>query len=295
MENSCTDCKSGLGSVSQFWSKTYGSICENLWSSTFFKTTYCPTVNYPEINIPRKKKKNTRTILRVFTITVLFACPPWHADRGRTLRGGCLWSLQPGNIVSAAGTVMKLSLPGLGGFGGSWAQPCQLWIPQETPRSCLDEVLPALLRPHKLLVLPCRARVAVNLTARPYFHPSRWKASINFIGSWSTTGESKDPALELQHARLLSSQAALRQDALTTPFFSPSLILVKNANCTSDFEEYFAKRKLEEGDGHAVSIAEYLQRSDTAIIYPEAPEELSRLGTPEANGQEENGEAVIHF
>lgn len=78
-------------------------------------------------------------------------------------------------------------------------------------------------------------------------------------------------------------------------FFSPSLLLVKNANCTSDFEEYFAKRKLEEGDGHAVSIAEYLQRSDTAIIYPEAPEELSRLGTPEANGQEENGEAVIHF
>lgn len=63
---------------------------------------------------------------------------------------------------------------------------------------------------------------------------------------------------------------------------------VKNANCTSDFEEYFAKRKLEEGDGHSVSIAEYLQRSDTAIIYPEAPEELSRLGTPEANGQEEN-------
>ncbi|XP_006005021.1 zinc finger E-box-binding homeobox 2 isoform X1 [Latimeria chalumnae] len=63
---------------------------------------------------------------------------------------------------------------------------------------------------------------------------------------------------------------------------------VKNANCTSDFEEYFAKRKLEEGDSHAVSIAEYLQRGDTAIIYPEAPEELSRLGTPEANGQEEN-------
>ncbi|XP_049629523.1 zinc finger E-box-binding homeobox 2 [Suncus etruscus] len=63
---------------------------------------------------------------------------------------------------------------------------------------------------------------------------------------------------------------------------------VKNANCTADFEEYFAKRKLEERDGHAVSIEEYLQRSDTAIIYPEAPEELSRLGTPEANGQEEN-------
>ncbi|XP_059503434.1 zinc finger E-box-binding homeobox 2b isoform X2 [Stegostoma tigrinum] len=62
----------------------------------------------------------------------------------------------------------------------------------------------------------------------------------------------------------------------------------KTVDCTSDFEEYFAKRKLEEGDSHAVSIAEYLQRSDTAIIYPEAPEELSRHGTPEANGQEDN-------
>lgn len=218
MENSCTDCKSGLGSVSQFWSKTYGSICENLWSSTFFKTTYCPTVNYPEINIPRKKKKHEDDTESFHHHCSL--CLPTLACRQRqNLAWRCLWSLQPGNIVSAAGTVMKLSLPGLGGFGGSWAQPCQLWIPQETPRSCLDEVLPALLRPHKLLVLPCRARVAVNLTARPYFHPSRWKASINFIGSWSTTGESKDPALELQHARLLSSQAALRQDALTTPSF----------------------------------------------------------------------------
>ncbi|XP_073503327.1 zinc finger E-box-binding homeobox 2 isoform X2 [Phyllobates terribilis] len=63
---------------------------------------------------------------------------------------------------------------------------------------------------------------------------------------------------------------------------------VKNTNCTSEFEEYFAKRKMDDGDGHGVSIAEYLHRSDTAIIYPEAPEELCRLGTPEANGQEEN-------
>ncbi|XP_044159204.1 zinc finger E-box-binding homeobox 2 isoform X1 [Bufo gargarizans] len=63
---------------------------------------------------------------------------------------------------------------------------------------------------------------------------------------------------------------------------------VKNTNCTSEFEEYFAKRKMDDGVGHGVSIAEYLHRSDTAIIYPEAPEELCRLGTPEANGQEEN-------
>uniref|UniRef100_W5LZE0 Zinc finger E-box-binding homeobox 2 n=1 Tax=Lepisosteus oculatus TaxID=7918 RepID=W5LZE0_LEPOC len=63
---------------------------------------------------------------------------------------------------------------------------------------------------------------------------------------------------------------------------------VKNVDCTSEFEEFFAKRKLGEGESHVVSIAEYLQRGDTAIIYPEAPEEVSRLGTPEANGQEEN-------
>ncbi|KAJ8415014.1 hypothetical protein AAFF_G00007120 [Aldrovandia affinis] len=62
---------------------------------------------------------------------------------------------------------------------------------------------------------------------------------------------------------------------------------VKNVDCT-EFEEFFAKRKLDETESHVVSIAEYLQRGDTAIIYPEAPEELSRLGTPEANGQEEN-------
>ncbi|KAM3857259.1 LOW QUALITY PROTEIN: zinc finger E-box-binding homeobox 2b [Diretmus argenteus] len=63
---------------------------------------------------------------------------------------------------------------------------------------------------------------------------------------------------------------------------------VKNVDCTSEFEDFFAKRKLDDGESHVVSIAEYLQRGDTAIIYPEAPEELSRLGTPEATGPEEN-------
>ncbi|XP_056157039.1 zinc finger E-box-binding homeobox 2b isoform X1 [Lampris incognitus] len=63
---------------------------------------------------------------------------------------------------------------------------------------------------------------------------------------------------------------------------------VKNVDCTSELEEFFAKRKLDDSESHVVSIAEYLQRGDTAIIYPEAPEELSRLGTPEATGPEEN-------
>uniref|UniRef100_A0A669DZE8 Zinc finger E-box binding homeobox 2a n=1 Tax=Oreochromis niloticus TaxID=8128 RepID=A0A669DZE8_ORENI len=55
-----------------------------------------------------------------------------------------------------------------------------------------------------------------------------------------------------------------------------------------ELDEYFLKRKLEDGDSHSASIAEYLQRSDTAVIYPEAPDEVTRLGTPEDAGQDEN-------
>uniref|UniRef100_UPI0037E7EF7E zinc finger E-box-binding homeobox 2a isoform X2 n=1 Tax=Semicossyphus pulcher TaxID=241346 RepID=UPI0037E7EF7E len=63
---------------------------------------------------------------------------------------------------------------------------------------------------------------------------------------------------------------------------------VKRREGVSELDEYFLKRKLEEGDSHPASIAEYLQRSDTAIIYPEAPEEVTRLGTPEAIGQDDS-------
>ncbi|XP_056606503.1 zinc finger E-box-binding homeobox 2b isoform X4 [Triplophysa dalaica] len=65
---------------------------------------------------------------------------------------------------------------------------------------------------------------------------------------------------------------------------------VKGVHCVPAFEDFFGKRKLVDSESHVVSIAEYLQRGDTAIIYPEAPEELSRsrLATPEANGHEEN-------
>ncbi len=67
-----------------------------------------------------------------------------------------------------------------------------------------------------------------------------------------------------------------------------SLSSVTRLEGVSELDEYFLKRKLEEGDGHPATIAEYLQRSDTAIIYPEAPEEVTRLGTPEAIGQDES-------
>lgn len=53
-------------------------------------------------------------------------------------------------------------------------------------------------------------------------------------------------------------------------------------------DEYFLKRKQEDEDGHQASIAEYLQRSDTAIIYPEAPDDVARLSTPDGAGQDES-------
>ncbi|XP_012705140.2 zinc finger E-box-binding homeobox 2 isoform X1 [Fundulus heteroclitus] len=56
----------------------------------------------------------------------------------------------------------------------------------------------------------------------------------------------------------------------------------------SELDEFFLKRKLEDDNCHQETIAEYLQRSDTAIIYPEAPEEVTRLSTPEAAAQDES-------
>lgn len=87
----------------------------------------------------------------------------------------------------------------------------------------------------------------------------------------------------------LLSLPSFLNDSLLPPLLPPRPPPVKSMDCTSEFEDFFAKRKLDDGDSHVVSIAEYLQRADTAIIYPEAPEELSRLGTPEATGPEENG------
>ncbi|KAM9851122.1 zinc finger E-box-binding homeobox 2-like isoform 2-T2 [Aulostomus maculatus] len=62
----------------------------------------------------------------------------------------------------------------------------------------------------------------------------------------------------------------------------------KRLQGVSELDKLFQKRKLEEGDGHTATIAEYLQRSGTTIIYPEAPEEVTRLGTPETLGLDEN-------
>lgn len=59
-----------------------------------------------------------------------------------------------------------------------------------------------------------------------------------------------------------------------------SFLPVKDDECDSDAENE---------QNHDPNVEEFLQQQDTAVIYPEAPEEDQRQGTPEASGQDENG------
>ncbi|XP_026565769.1 zinc finger E-box-binding homeobox 1 isoform X1 [Pseudonaja textilis] len=45
----------------------------------------------------------------------------------------------------------------------------------------------------------------------------------------------------------------------------------------------------ENEQNHDPNVEEFLQQEDTAVIYPEAPEEEQHQGTPDASGQDENG------
>ncbi|XP_037693870.1 zinc finger E-box-binding homeobox 1 isoform X2 [Choloepus didactylus] len=55
---------------------------------------------------------------------------------------------------------------------------------------------------------------------------------------------------------------------------------VKDDECDSDAENE---------QNHDPNVEEFLQQQDTAVIYPEAPDEDQRQGTPEASGHDENG------
>lgn len=63
-------------------------------------------------------------------------------------------------------------------------------------------------------------------------------------------------------------------------FIKYAFLLVKDDDCDSDAENE---------QNHDPSVEEFLQQQDTAVIYPEAPEEDQRQGTPEASGHDENG------
>lgn len=63
-------------------------------------------------------------------------------------------------------------------------------------------------------------------------------------------------------------------------FIKYSFLLVKDDECDSDAENE---------QNHDPNVEEFLQQQDTAVIYPEAPEEDQRQGTPEASGHDENG------
>lgn len=61
---------------------------------------------------------------------------------------------------------------------------------------------------------------------------------------------------------------------------------MKEDECDSDAENE---------QNHDPNVEEFLQQEDTAVIYPEAPEEDQRQGTPEASGQDENGSCYFSF
>ena len=63
-------------------------------------------------------------------------------------------------------------------------------------------------------------------------------------------------------------------------FIEYAFLLVKDDECDSDAENE---------QNHDPNVEEFLQQQDTAVIYPEAPEEDQRQGTPEASGHDENG------
>jgi len=54
---------------------------------------------------------------------------------------------------------------------------------------------------------------------------------------------------------------------------------VKDDECDSDAENE---------QNHDPNVEEFLQQQDTAVIYPEAPEEDQRQGTPEASGHDDS-------
>ncbi|XP_067863547.1 zinc finger E-box-binding homeobox 1b isoform X1 [Heptranchias perlo] len=82
-----------------------------------------------------------------------------------------------------------------------------------------------------------------------------------------------------ENADNLGPEAQTRSDSCT----------VNEEGCDSDGENCFPDSTAEDEQSHDPNVQEYLQQGDTAVIFPEAPEEQHRRGTPEASGQEENG------
>ncbi|XP_075068131.1 zinc finger E-box-binding homeobox 1 isoform X2 [Mixophyes fleayi] len=62
---------------------------------------------------------------------------------------------------------------------------------------------------------------------------------------------------------------------------------VDDIGCAGQDEE--CDSDVENEQNHDPNVEEFLQQGDTAVIYPEAPEDDQRQGTPEATGQDENG------
>lgn len=69
-------------------------------------------------------------------------------------------------------------------------------------------------------------------------------------------------------------------DLVKLRFIKYAFLLVKDDDCDSEAENE---------QNHDPNVEEFLQQQDTAVIYPEAPEDDQRQGTPDASGHDENG------
>uniref|UniRef100_A0A3B3SI98 Zinc finger E-box-binding homeobox 1 n=1 Tax=Paramormyrops kingsleyae TaxID=1676925 RepID=A0A3B3SI98_9TELE len=90
-------------------------------------------------------------------------------------------------------------------------------------------------------------------------------------------GDSSPPEDELAHNGAAEHEEVWEEETLV---LKPKLGYKVKDECGSDGEE--------EGSTDAM-VEEMLQQGDTAVIYPEAPEDEPRQNTPEASGHDENG------
>ncbi|EPQ14112.1 Zinc finger E-box-binding homeobox 1 [Myotis brandtii] len=104
------------------------------------------------------------------------------------------------------------------------------------------------------------------------------------LGSWLVEGTSPASMAALRNSKLSDKeqQAGKEGQEILGPEAQADEAgcTVKDDECDSDAENE---------QNHDPNVEEFLQQQDTAVIYPEAPEEDQRQGTPEASGHDENG------
>ncbi|KAM3607880.1 uncharacterized protein V6R79_015605 [Siganus canaliculatus] len=113
----------------------------------------------------------------------------------------------------------------------------------------------------------------------------RWMlGDVNGSGAGTDQYEALSPETSLHDTGEIFRTSGSVRDPLLTPALSVAV---------TPLDDLFREELEDGGGGHPAAIAEFLQRSDTAVIYPEAPEEVTRLGTPEGITQDESEHELL--